>query len=84
MCGEDHGGNDMGGDLHLCRDCAIEYRLDGMQCSGCNRMRYREDDATGPLPGLAAALWGERCACPEPRPPSVRAVKASAKPTAAP
>jgi hypothetical protein len=49
-----------------CRDCDITHMLDEMQCSGCKRMRYREDDPTG----MAWALWGERCAC-DPRPPSV-------------
>ena len=58
-------------DNGLCRDCGIQQHLDSMACTGCNRMRYREDDATGPLPGLAAALWGDRCECPEPRPPTV-------------
>lgn len=46
-----------------CRDCDIEYCLDRMQCTGCGRMRYRAEAS-----GMGAYLWGEPCACPEPRP----------------
>ncbi len=46
-----------------CRECDIERRLTEMQCKTCNRMRYRRDDATGPIPGLAYYLWGKRCKC---------------------
>lgn len=58
-----------------CRDCSIERQLDSMECSGCGRMRYRkaEPNASGGMRGavaLAEALWGERCECPEPQPPS--------------
>lgn len=74
MCGEDHGGHDRGGGVHLCRDCDLEYSLDGMQCSGCRRMRYATD-APASLSQLAEVIWGERCVCPEPRPPSVRTAK---------
>lgn len=75
-CGEDHGGHDHGGGIHLCRDCDLEYMLDGMQCSGCKRMRYATDSIATPF---AESLWGKRCACPDPRPPSIRTVKKTAK-----
>jgi hypothetical protein len=66
-CGEDHGGHDHGNGVHLCRDCDLEYRLTGMRCSVCQRMRYR----SGVLGGLGESLWGERCRC-APGTPSVR------------
>lgn len=63
-CGEDHVSRD-----GRCRDCAIQHDLDSMECSGCGRMRYR-DDGPEPMTEFARYLWGERCACPEPRPPT--------------
>lgn len=69
-CGEDHGGHDRGSGVHLCRDCDIEYSMASMQCSGCKRMRYREETLLG---NIGAYLWGERCTC-APRPPSMREV----------
>ncbi len=53
-------------DNQLCRDCDISQSLDRMLCTGCNRMRYATDVA----PGLGEYLWGDRCQCPEPRPPT--------------
>jgi hypothetical protein len=50
-----------------------------MQCSKCERMRYRERDGTAmdKFTAIGEALWGERCVCPEPKPPSVADQKAS-------
>lgn len=61
-CGEDHASSDDG---KRCRDCAIQHGLDSMQCSACGRMRYRTDTIAREL---AEYLWGERCACPDPKP----------------
>jgi hypothetical protein len=30
----------------LCRDCSIQQSLDLMQCSGCQRMRYRTETSS--------------------------------------
>lgn len=67
-CGDDHGGHDHGGGIHLCRDCDIEHGLSGMECSACGRMRYRTET---PLGNIGGYLWGEPCTC-DPRPPSTR------------
>lgn len=58
-CGEDHGGHDHGGDVHLCRDCDLARGLAAMLCPVCQRMRFR----AGVLGGLGEWLWGERCGC---------------------
>ncbi len=47
----------------LCRECNITRMLEQIQCSSCERMRYRTDDDYAPLPGLAQALFGARCQC---------------------
>ena len=65
-CGEDHGGHDMGDGEHLCRDCHLERGLAMMQCSVCQRMRYRPNV----LGGIGEYLWGEACKC-EPGTPTV-------------
>lgn len=54
-----------------CRECDIERSLDAMQCSGCQRMRYRTET---PFGDIGAYFWGEPCTC-EPRPPSVLETK---------
>lgn len=61
-----------------CRDCNIQHDLDRMQCSVCERMRYRERDGTvmDKFTAIGEALWGDRCAC-DPKPPSVAEAKAS-------
>lgn len=67
-----------------CRDCGIEHQLARMQCSVCTQMRYRERDgsrAADIAVGIGEALWGERCACPEPKPPSVAEAKEKSCPT---
>lgn len=51
----------------LCRECRIDRDLKAMLCSGCDRMRYRSEP---PFGELGAWLWGDPCACPEPRPPT--------------
>ena len=62
-----------------CRDCGIQHHLDTMQCSVCERMRYRARDGTvmDKFTAIGEALWGERCTC-DPKPPSVADVKATA------
>lgn len=56
------------GDLTLnperCRDCDIEYSLNCMQCSVCERMRWRNDRPGSESAVLAQYLWGEPCQCP--------------------
>lgn len=60
-----------------CRDCNIDRMLNEMLCSACDRMRYTRDEKLAPF---AEYLWGERCECPDPRPPSVwEASQASAR-----
>lgn len=74
-CGEDHGTGSDG----RCRDCNITFLLDSMQCSGCQRMRYRERDgsrAADMAVEIAEAVWGDRCVC-DPRPPTVYEVRAA-------
>lgn len=51
-----------------CRDCDIRHSLDIMQCSVCERMRYRTETAV--FKGVGAYLWGDPCTC-DPKPPSV-------------
>lgn len=71
-CGEHAGGVGDG----RCRECGIEHHLDTMQCSVCQRMRYRKRDGTvmDKLTAIGEALWGERCVC-DPQPPSVAEAK---------
>lgn len=75
-CGEHAGGVGDG----FCRDCGIQHHLDTMQCSKCERMRYRRRDGTvlDKLTAIGEALWGDRCECPEPLPPSIAETKAIA------
>lgn len=68
-CGEDHVSVD-----GRCRDCDIQWLLDGMQCSACNRMRYRTDGPE-PIADFGKYLWGDRCEC-APSVPSKRDAKA--------
>jgi hypothetical protein len=44
-----------------CRDCDLQYLMHRMECSGCNRMRYRTN--------VIGAIWGDPCKC-DPKPPS--------------
>lgn len=62
-CGEWHASSG-----ERCRDCDIQHGLDSMQCSVCQRMRYRRDHEQ--LTAFAGYLWGDACEC-DPRPPSV-------------
>ncbi len=55
-----------------CRDCDITRSLDRMQCSQCERMRYRVD--TPMTAELGAYFWGEPCSC-DPKPPTVADLK---------
>lgn len=62
-----------------CRDCNIDRLLNEMLCSSCKRMRYTLEPGVGLE--IAAYLWGERCECAEPRPPSVWDVEHPAEAT---
>ena len=78
-CGEHTGGRTDG----RCRDCGISHDLDSMQCSRCTRMRYRRDTDTraGQIAvSFAKSIWGDRCECTEPLPPTVADMNATKAP----
>lgn len=59
-CDEDHGSSTFG-TRRVCRDCALQLRLDSMTCKQCGLMKYRTDDELSR--NLGGYLWGVPCQC---------------------